>query len=49
MLEGMDDEGNFLRPDPRVCYFFKHIGEQAVRDAADAAIRKYVQTGLQSP
>ena len=43
MLEGISEDGDFLRPDPRTCYFFKHIGEQAVRDAADSAIAKYVK------
>ena len=43
MLEGISEDGDFLRPDSRTCYFFKHIGEQAVRDAADSAIAKYVK------
>ncbi|MBQ8136587.1 MAG: SPASM domain-containing protein [Clostridia bacterium] len=39
MVESITDEGDYLVPDQRCCYFHKHIGEQAVRDAADAAIR----------
>ena len=30
-----------LVPDSRCCYFHKHVGEQAVRAVADAAILKY--------
>lgn len=39
LVEGMTEEGDYLVPDHRCCYFHKHIGEQAVREAADAAIR----------
>ncbi len=38
MVQGITDEGDYLVPDSRFCYFHKHIGEQAVRDVADAAI-----------
>ena len=38
MIEGITDDGDFLVPDNRCCYFHKHIGEQAVRAAADGAI-----------
>ena len=38
MIEGITDDGDYLVPDERCCYFHKHIGEQAVREAADAAI-----------
>ena len=38
MVEGITDDGDYLVPDLRCCYFHKHIGEQAVRKAADAAI-----------
>ncbi len=41
MLQDMTDDGDYIVPDQRSCYFFKHIGEAAVREAADAAIRKY--------
>ena len=41
MVEGITDEGDYLVPDGRCCYFHKHIGENAVRAVADAAIRKY--------
>ena len=40
MLADITDEGDYLVPDSRACYFHKHIGEKAVREAADAAIRK---------
>lgn len=39
MVQGINDEGDYLVPDDRCCYFHKHIGEAAVRDAADAAIQ----------
>ncbi|MBO6041429.1 MAG: radical SAM protein [Oscillospiraceae bacterium] len=39
MLESMTEDGDYLVPDQRICYFFKHIGEAKVREAADAAIR----------
>lgn len=38
MIQGITDEGDYLVPDDRCCYFHKHIGEAAVREAADAAI-----------
>ena len=41
MLEGITDDGDFLVPDPRCCYFHLHIGEAAVRATADSAIEKY--------
>ena len=41
MVEGITDEGDYLVPDGRCCYFHQHIGENAVRAVADAAIRKY--------
>lgn len=41
MVEGITDEGDYLVPDDRCCYFHRHIGETAVREAADAAIRLY--------
>lgn len=41
MIEGITDDGDFLVPDARCCYFHKHIGESAVRAVADAAIEKY--------
>ncbi|MBR3317936.1 MAG: radical SAM protein [Atopobiaceae bacterium] len=49
MLAGIDDAGNFLVPDERICYFFKNIGEQAVRDVADAAIAKHVPNASSAP
>lgn len=38
MVQGITDGGDYLVPDPRICYFHKHVGEQAVREVADAAI-----------
>lgn len=38
MVQDITDEGDFLVPDKRTCFFHKHIGEQAVREVADAAI-----------
>lgn len=38
MAQNMTDDGDFLVPESRCCYFYKHVGEQAVRDIADAAI-----------
>ena len=38
MVQGITDDGDFLVPDKRTCFFHKHIGEQAVRETADAAI-----------
>ncbi len=40
MVEGITDEGDYLVPDPRCCYFHKHIGENAVRKVCDEAIMK---------
>jgi radical SAM protein with 4Fe4S-binding SPASM domain len=41
MIEGITDDGDYLVPDRRCCYFHKHIGEDAVRAVADAAIRRF--------
>jgi len=41
MVGGITDEGDYLVPDGRCCYFHKHIGETAVRAVADAAIQEY--------
>ena len=38
MVQGITDDGDYLVPDPRICYFHKHVGEQVVREVADAAI-----------
>ena len=40
MAQDMTDDGDYLVPESRCCYFYKHVGEQAVRDIADAAIAK---------
>lgn len=42
VAERISDDGNSLVPDERVCHFFRHVGEAAVREVADAAIRKYL-------
>ena len=44
MVQDITDDGDFLVPDKRICYFYKHICEAAVREAADAAI---LAAGLQ--
>ncbi len=41
MVESMKEDGDYLVPDKRCCYFHKHIGEDAVRRAADAAIARF--------
>ena len=41
MIDSITDEGDYLVPDKRCCYFHKHIGEDAVRVVAEEAIRKY--------
>ena len=40
MAEGMASCGSPLGRDPRCCWFHRHIGEKAVREAADRAIEK---------
>lgn len=42
MVQDITDEGDYLVPDKRCCYFHKHIGEAAVRETADNAIALYV-------
>ncbi len=44
MVQDITDDGDFLVPDKRICYFYRHIGAEAVREAADAAI---LAAGLQ--
>lgn len=39
MLQDMTDDGDYKVHDKRICHFFKQIGEQEVRDVADAAIK----------
>lgn len=41
MAEGMAKCGSYLAKDERACHFHKHIGEKAVREAADAAIERF--------
>ena len=38
MLNNKTDDGDYLVPDQRCCYFHKHIGEQKVREVADREI-----------
>lgn len=38
MLQGMTDEGNYLVPDPQMCWFHKNVGEAGVRAVAEAAL-----------
>ena len=38
MVEDITDDGDYLVPDQRCCFFHKNIGEQALREIADAAI-----------
>lgn len=42
MAAGTTSDGSWLHFDPQMCWFFKNVGEQAVRDIADAAIAQYV-------
>lgn len=41
MLESMTEEGDYLVRDEKICWFFKNVGEAAVREVADAAIAKF--------
>ena len=45
MVADITDEGDYLVPDRQCCYFHKHVGEQAVRETADAAIAQYCGSG----
>ena len=38
MLEGINDEGDYLIPDPQACYFHKHNIAEIIRKTADDAI-----------
>ncbi len=40
MLNGIRDDGDFLVPDPQICWFHKNVGEQGVRAVADAALEE---------
>lgn len=40
MVEDITDDGDYLVPDQKTCFFHKHVGEAAVREVADAAISK---------
>ena len=39
MVQDITDAGDYLVPDSRCCYFYKHIGPQAVRQVADEGIK----------
>ena len=39
MVQDITDDGDYLVPDTRCCYFHKHIGKAAVEEAANAALR----------
>ena len=41
LVQDMSEDGDYLIPDQRVCWFFKHIGVDAVKEVADAAISRY--------
>ena len=40
MTQSMTEDGDYMIHDQRMCYFHKHIGEDAVRKVADEAILK---------
>ena len=40
MVNGIDDEGDYLVPDPQICWFYKNVGPAAVREVADAALER---------
>lgn len=44
MVDGITLEGEYARRSKISCYFHKHIGAEAVRSIADAAINKYCKT-----
>lgn len=39
MLESMTEDGEYRVRDKRICYFYKNIGEHAVNEVADTAIK----------
>ncbi|MCR4687960.1 MAG: radical SAM protein [Saccharofermentans sp.] len=41
MVADITDEGDYLVPDKNVCYFHKHIGEEATRKFIDEAIAEF--------
>ena len=40
MVQDMTEDGDFLVPDSRCCWFHKYVGESGVREVADAALAK---------
>jgi Fe-coproporphyrin III synthase len=46
MVEGVSANGNRLHHDERCCWFFKNVGEDGVRQVAEAAIQRFVPDGL---
>jgi radical SAM protein with 4Fe4S-binding SPASM domain len=49
LAQNMTQEGDFLIPDSRICYFFKNVGADAVKQIADQAIRNYQRNHTQEP
>ena len=45
MVEDITDDGDYLVPDQKTCFFHKHVGEAAVREVADAAVREVRDEG----
>lgn len=40
MVNGITDDGDYLVPDPQICWFHKNVGPAAVREVADAALER---------
>jgi radical SAM protein with 4Fe4S-binding SPASM domain len=38
LVQDMSEDGDYLIPDHRTCWFFKNIGDDGVRNIADEAI-----------
>ena len=49
MIEGITDEGDYLVPDGRCCYFHRQIGEDAVRAAERENMMKIADPDALSP
>ncbi len=43
LVQGITEDGDFLRPDPKLCWFFRNKGAGAVKEVADAAISRIKQ------
>jgi radical SAM protein with 4Fe4S-binding SPASM domain len=44
LVQDISENGDYLVPDKRRCWFFKNIGIEAVKIIADAAIDRYINT-----